>query len=449
MSALLTDLYELTMMAGYYAGGLTGPATFDLFVRALPSSRSYLLAAGLQQALEFLTTLRFTPDEITYLRGLPHLQQLDSSFFDDRLATFRFTGDVWAVPEGTPVFAGEPIVRVTAPLPEAQLVETALLSIVMFQTTIASKASRVVQAADGRQVVEFGGRRAHGIEAAVHAARAAFVGGCDATSNVEAGHRFGIPVSGTMAHSWVMACKSEAEAFERYSDLYPDRTVLLLDTYDTIAAVRQIVRSGLHPQGVRLDSGDIPRLSRDVRTLLDAGGLEQTQIFVSGDLDEYRVAQLLAGGARVDGFGVGTALSTSNDAPALSGVYKLAEVERDGVSTPTLKLSAAKRTLPGRKQVWRSFTRQGVARRDTIGLAKESGPPGATPLLECVMRDGRIAREHDDVATIRGRARDAVGGLPSELRRIDAPTAYEVVVSDELTSLTDLLTRASTPLAFR
>jgi len=442
MFALLTDLYELTMMAGYYAAGMTGRATFDLYVRSLPPCRSYLVAAGLEQALAYLEELRFEPDEIDYLRGLPSLAGVDRRFFDERLARFRFTGDVWAVPEGTPVFAGEPIVRVTAPLPEAQLVETALLSILMFQTSIATKASRVVQAAAGRQVVEFGGRRAHGPEAAVHAARAAFLAGCDATSNVEAGHRFGIPLSGTMAHSWVMAHASEEEAFRRYSDLYPGRAVLLLDTYDTVSAARRIVASGLRPEAVRLDSGDIVPLSREVRAILDTGGLRETRLFVSGDLDEYRVAELVRAGACVDGFGVGTALSTSSDAPALSGVYKLAEVDRGGASVPTQKLSAGKRTLPGRKQVWRRVTRDGVAAGDVVGLETEPALDGAPPLLEPVMRAGRPVKPAESLEALRHRAIASVGLLPAPLRRLDGPADYAVDVSPALARLADRLARA-------
>ena len=353
--ALSTDLYELTMAAGYHAAGEMARASFELFVRELPATRGYLVAAGLEQAISYLETWRCTADEVAYLRTVPALQGAEPAFFDDYLRRLRFTGDVWAVPEGTPVFAGEPILRVTAPLPEAQLVETALLATILFQTAVASKAARVREAAGERPVTEFGARRAHGTEAAMLAARAACLAGCRATSNVEAGYRYGLPVSGTMAHSWVMAYPDELTAFSRYAAVYGPRSVLLIDTYDSIAAARRIVGAGLRPAAVRLDSGDLVRLSRSVRDILDAGGLADTQILASGDLDEHKFAAVVSSGAPIDGFGVGTALSTSSDAPALSGVYKLVEIDRAGTMTPVMKLSAGKRTYPGAKQLWRVY----------------------------------------------------------------------------------------------
>ena len=275
------------------------------------------------------------------------MARVDDDFFERYLTEFRFSGDVWAVPEGTPVFAEEPLLTVTAPIAEAQIVETALLAILGFQTSVATKAARVVAAAGGRPVIEFGGRRAHGPDAAREAARAAYIGGCDGTSNLEAGRCFDIPVSGTMAHSWVLAHVDEVSAFESYVALHGPRTVLLLDTYDSVEAARRVVGAGLIPSAVRLDSGDLAGLSRTVRAVLDDGGLSETQIFVSGDLDEHRIERLLGGGAPIDGFGVGTALSTSRDAPALGVVYKLSEIERDGVWVPTAKKSAGKATWPG------------------------------------------------------------------------------------------------------
>lgn len=315
-TALSTDLYELTMLAGYVTGGIDARASFELYIRDLPPSRSFLVAAWLDQALEYLETLRFTADEIAYLRRLPMLQNVPATFFDEYLPRFRFSGDVWAMEEGTPVFPPEPLLRVTAPVGEAQLVETALLAIVAFQTTIASKAARVVHAAAGRPVIEFGTRRAHGLEAGLYAARAAVIGGCEATSNVEAGWRFGIPVSGTMAHSWVLVHADELDAFRQFAAVYGSRAVLLLDTYDTLEATERVIASGLKPGAVRLDSGDIVDLSRRVRELLDQAGLKDTRIIVSSELDENRIHALLAAGAPIDVFGVGTALSTSSDAPA-------------------------------------------------------------------------------------------------------------------------------------
>lgn len=433
-SALSTDLYELTMMAGYRATGMTGLASFELFVRRLPEQRSFLVAAGLEQALEYLQDLRFTREEIDFLRSVPNLQGAPQDFFDEYLPAFRFTGEVWAVDEGTPVFAQEPLLRVTAPLPEAQLVETALLAILTFQTSIASKAARILEVADGRLVVEFGARRAHGLDAALLAARAAYVAGCEGTSFVEAGRRFGIPLSGTMAHSWVLAFPDEMEAFKRYADLFGERAVFLLDTYDAVRAAERIASEGLRSVAVRLDSGDVIRLSREVRRILDAAGMSSTKIFVTGDLDEHRIASFLAAGAPVDGFGVGTALSTSSDAPALGGIYKLVELDRDGVAVGVMKLSPDKQTRPGRKQVWRRME-AGHAIGDLVSLHDEAGPPGGSPLLSCVMRDGRRLAAPPALKDLRSRCRTAVGRLPPDVRRLEDPAAYPVDYSAALTDL--------------
>ena len=417
LSALSTDLYELTMVGGYYVEGVSGRATFDLFVRQLPPTRTYLVAAGLEQALDFLESLRFTPEEITFLRTVPALAKLPRSFFDDYLPGLRFTGDVSAIAEGTPVFAHEPLMRVTAPLAEAQLVETALIAEVMFPTSVASRASRVVDAAAGRAVMEFGARRAHGIDAGIRAARAAYLAGFDSTSIVEAGRRFGIPLSGTMAHSWVMAFATEADAFRAYADVYREDAVLLIDTYDTVAAARMIAASGLKPRAVRLDSGDVVSLSREVRRVFDGHGLRDTAIVASGDLDEVRVAEIVASGAPIDGFGVGTAISTSSDAPALSGVYKLAEIERDGQAVPVIKTSPGKQTYPGCKQVWRVI-RDGVAVEDVLTLAGDAPPRDGQPLLQEVMKNGvRVSRP--SLAGIRERCRQQVALLPRDVRLLD------------------------------
>lgn len=429
-SALGTDLYELTMAAGYHAHGVDGLATFELYVRGLPPTRAFLVAAGLDQALDYLEHLRFTADEIAYLRDLPNFRHIDRTFFDEYLPAFRFTGEVWAIPEGTPVFPPAPLLRITAPLPEAQLVETALLSIVMFQTGVASKAARVVLAGRGRSIIEFGSRRAHGIDAAAFAARAAFIGGCEATSNAEAGLRFGIPLSGTMAHSWITGFPSEREAFERYTASFGDKAVLLLDTYDTLDAARLVVRAGFTPSAVRLDSGDLGVLARDVRAILDAGGLTATKILVSGDLDEDRIAELTANGAPIDGFGVGAAISTVTDSPAL-GVYKLVEIARDGETIGVAKLSAGKQTWPGRKQVWRRFF-DGVAAGDLIGLATEPAPAGAAPLLEQAMTGGRRIAPSPEVADLRRRSLAQIAQLPEGLRRLREPDRYEAALTPAL-----------------
>ena len=437
---LSTDLYELTMAAGYHAAGEMPRASFELFVRALPASRGFLVAAGIDQAVEYLETWRYTAEDIAYLRSLPALAGVGPAFFDDYLSRLRFSGDVWAVDEGVPVFPGEPLVRVTAPVAEAQLVETALLSTVLFQTMIASKAVRVVEAARGRAVVEFGGRRAHGTEAAMYAARAACLGGFRATSNLDAGCRFDLPVSGTMAHSWVMAQPDELTAFRRYLDVHGRRAVLLIDTYDPLAAARSIVEAGLRPGGVRLDSGDLGPLSRAVRAILDAGGCAETQILASGDLDEYRIAALLGCDAPIDGFGVGTALSTSSDAPALSGVYKLVEIERDGAVAPLMKQSPGKQSLPGAKQVWRTGAHD-AATGDVIGLPGE--PVAGRPLLKPVVRNGERIAESPPVAKLQAVCHAAVRGLPAAVRALRDPAAYPVAVSPGLQQLVSRMTAAA------
>jgi len=426
LSALSTDLYELTMIGGYYVAGLSGRATFDLFVRQLPPTRTYLVAAGLEQALDFLESLRFTADEIAYLRSVPALSALPPAFFDDYLPAFRFTGDVWAVEEGTPVFAQEPIVRVTAPLAEAQLVETALIAEIMFPTSVASRASRVVEAAQGRGVMEFGARRAHGIDAGVRAARAAYLAGFDSSSIVEAGRRFGIPLSGTMAHSWVMAFADESRAFRAYANVYGERAVFILDTYDPIAAARMIAGSGLRPKAVRLDSGDVIDISRQVRRIFDGAGLRETAIVASGDLDELRIAEIVASGAPIEGFGVGTAVSTSSDAPALSGVYKMVEIERDGRSVPVIKSSPGKQTYGGCKQVWR-VVRDGIAVEDVVGLERDEPPRDGTPLLKDVVRGG-VRSSRTPLAEIRERCRQQVALLPRDVRRLTDGKKYPVRV---------------------
>jgi len=433
-SALATDLYQLTMMAGYQHAGITGCSTFELFVRTLPRERAFLMVAGIEQALDLLETLRFGADEIAYLRTVPALASAPEAFFRYLLPSFRFTGDVWAVSEGEVVFADEPLLRVRAPAAEAQVVETALLAAITFQSSVASKAARVLWAARGRVVMEFGTRRAHGLDAGLHAARAAYVAGCAGTSNVEAGCRFGIPLSGTMAHSWVMSFESEVDAFREYLAIFGEGATLLIDTYDTVAAARAIVEAGLRPGSVRLDSGDLAALSREVRGVLDAGGLTATKIIVSGDLDEHLIAALLDAGAPVDAFGVGTSLSTCSDAPALGGVYKLVEIERHGTLVPLVKLSAGKRTLPGSKQVWR-LTEHGRACGDVIAREGERSSEGRS-LLSQVMRDGRRVAPRPSMTDIRRQAERALRELPDGVRRLRDWDSYPVRVSDELQELT-------------
>jgi nicotinate phosphoribosyltransferase len=393
---LSTDLYELTMAAAYFENGLNDRAVFELSIRHLPPPRTYLIAAGLEQALEYLSELEFTDRDIDYLKGLPAFAKVSREFFD-YLREMRFTGDVWAMPEGTAAFAMEPLLRVEAPIIEAQIIETFLLSVLNFETLIATKAARMVTAARGRSIVDFGTRRAHGMEAGLLAARAAFIGGCAGTSNVEAGSALGIPVFGTVAHSFIMAFDDEAAAFRTFLDVFPENGTLLLDTYDTIAAAEMLTREfGPMVQSVRLDSGDLLILSKQVRRILDRGGMRNTHIIASGDLNEYKIQGLIERGAPIDNFGVGTELTTSFDWPALGGIYKLVALYRNGVPMPKAKLSPDKATYPGAKQVWRFTDERGRYSGDLITLADEdipgtnrSGGP-ARPLLEPVMARGVV-----------------------------------------------------------
>jgi nicotinate phosphoribosyltransferase len=433
VSGMLADLYELTMAAGYLDTGFEARATFELFARSLPANRNFLVAAGLDQALDFLENVRFSAEEIAYLRRHPAFARISDKFFR-YLKEFRFSGDVWAMPEGTVCFPGEPILRVTGPIAEAQIVETALLATVSFQTMIASKAARVTEAAAGRPVVEFGSRRAHGVESGVLAARAAFIGGCLGTSNVRAGHCFAIPTYGTQAHSWIMAHEKEEEAFAQFMDVFPQHSVLLLDTYDVRSAIEKVLALGRKPRGVRLDSGDVAADSVWVRQRLDSVGWGDVEIFISGDLDEERIAALLAVGARVDTFGVGTALSTSADAPSLSVLYKLVELERGGEVREAAKFSAAKVTYPGRKQVYRALDADGQFAGDIIAL--ESERTAGLPLLVPAMTAGRRLAPGSALAEIRKHCRSQIEHLPPALRRL-APAAqpYPVRHSAHLETL--------------
>jgi nicotinate phosphoribosyltransferase len=441
-SGLLADLYELTMAAGYVETRFEARATFELFVRSLPPRRNYLVAAGLEQALDFLEIVRFAPEEIAYLRVHPVFQSIGQRFFD-YLADFRFTGDVWAMAEGTVFFPGEPLLRVTAPIAEAQIIETFLLATLNFQTMIASKAARVATAARGHSVIEFGTRRAHGIESGVLAARAAYIGGCQGTSNVMAGRSFGIPIFGTQAHSWIMAHENEEEAFRKFLDIYPNHAVLLVDTYDVRAAVERIIAMGRKPRGVRLDSGDLAADSVWVRRRLDQVGWRDVEVFASGDLDEDRIAALLASGARIDGFGVGTALATSSDAPSLGVIYKLVELERGGAVHNAAKFSEAKVTYPGRKQVFRVTGSGGKYAEDIIALEEEQFS-GAESLLVPVMQGGKRALPATELEEARRRCLAGLERLPEsvlDLRPTHPSAGYPVRYSARLEDLLDEVRR--------
>jgi nicotinate phosphoribosyltransferase len=441
-SGLLTDLYELTMAAGYVQNCFDARATFELFVRHLPRNRNYLVSAGLEQALDFFANVALSPEEISFIRALP-------VFPSCPLRLLRLSRSVplhrrcLGLPEGTIFFPGEPLLRVTAPIAEAQLVETSLLSIVHFQTLIASKAARIATAARGRSVVEFGSRRAHGTEASVLAARAAFLGGCAGTSNAYAGHCFGIPVYGTQAHSWIMAHDDETEAFGNFLDVFPEQATLLVDTYDVRRAIDKIIALGRKPASVRLDSGDVLADSLWTRKRLDDVGWKDGQIFVSGDLDENRIETLLHSGAPVDAFGVGTALSTSADAPYVGVIYKLVEVEFDQRVRGTAKFSEDKKTFPGRKQVFR-FADSGESYSGDITGLEDEAFPSAERLLIPVMRHGRRLEgiTQDPKATVQtaqARFLACKIHLPSRLLGNDpAEPAYPVSYSTRLEELREL-----------
>jgi len=433
--ALFTDLYELTMLQAYWGEAMHEEAVFSLFVRRLPERRNFLVAAGLESVLDALERLRFEPDDIAYLRSLG---RFDDGFLD-WLAHFRFTGEVRAVPEGTPVFANEPILEVRAPLPEAQLVETLIMNQVHLQTVLASKAQRVVQAARGRPVVDFGPRRMHGIDAALKAARAFHIAGVAATSNTLAGKLYGVPVTGTMAHSYIQAHDDERVAFERFARRYPG-TILLVDTYDTIDGVEKVINlvreKGLDVRGVRLDSGDLGWLAKEVRARLDAAGLAKIEVFASGGLDEDAIAELLRDDAPIDGFGVGTSMGVARDAPDLDIAYKLAWYGGRG----RLKLATGKPILPGAKQVYRRFEGE-VAVGDVIARAEEE--LDGEPLLAPVMIDGRRVEGGPDLDAARARCAASTARLPADVRALaPAEPAYPVRVSDALARYRDEVTQA-------
>ena len=429
---LLTDLYQLTMLQAYLERGMEAPAVFEFFVRQLPERRSFLIAAGLEQLLDYLETLRFSPRELGWMESTARF----SPDFLRRLERFRFTGDVDAIPEGTVCFAEQPIVRITAPLPEAQFIESRLINLLHFETLIASKAARCVLAAGGRTLVDFGLRRAHGAEAGALAARAAYLAGFHGTATVEAGRRFGIPLFGTMAHSFVQAHRSELDAFRHFVDCFPGDNTLLIDTYDTLQGARTVVAlaqelrpSGKRLRAVRIDSGDLAQAARDVRAILDQGGCGDVGIFVSGNLDESAIADLVVRRVPVDGFGVGTRLDVSADAPTLDVVYKLQEY----AGRATRKRSAGKATWPGRKQVERHRDAQGVMTGDAVVLEEE--PRCGERLLRPVMRSGRRVAPSPTLTVAREHARRELASLPPPLRSLESRAAFTVDISSRIREL--------------
>jgi nicotinate phosphoribosyltransferase len=437
-SPLLTDLYQLNMMQAYLDHGMTETAVFEFFVRKFPARRGFLVAAGLDQALDFLENLRFSSAEIDWLR---RSGRFSAALLDD-LAAFRFTGDVDAMPEGTVFFADEPILRVTAPLPMAQLVETRIINLVHFQSLIAAKAARLVLAAPGKQLVDFGLRRAHGAEAGLLAARASYIAGFAGSATMLAQAKFGVPIFGTMAHSFIQAHADETAAFLSFARARPENLVLLIDTYDTEAAARKVVAlaprlkaEGIAVRGVRLDSGDLIALAKSVRRILDEGGLRDVTIFASGGLDEDALMAMAAAAAPIDGFGIGTSLTTSSDVPSLDCAYKLQEY----AGLARRKRSAGKATWPGRKQVWRRYGAKGEMAGDVISL--ETDARQGETLLRPVMRGGRRLEPQPSLEQCRAHAARELARLPAPLRALEPGATYPVVVADALVRLAAELDR--------
>lgn len=434
---MLTDLYQLTMLEAYLKGGMHDHAVFEYIVRTLPAQRAFLVSCGLESCLSFLQNVHFDDEEIDYLKSTRRF----SPALIDYLKNFRFTGDVYAMPEGTIFFTDEPPLRVVAPIMEAQLVETRLINFLQFETLIASKAARCMLAADGKAtMIDFGLRRTHGAEAGLLAARSSYIAGFIGTSTVLAEAVYGIPIFGTMAHSFIEAHETELEAFVQFCLANPTNTTLLIDTYDTLDGARNAVRAAkllaekdIKVQRVRLDSGDMLSLSKAVRAILDDAGCRDIQIFASGNMDEFNVRHLLANGAPIDGFGIGTKLDTSSDAPYLECAYKLTEY----AGKPRMKKSAAKATMPGRKQVYRGYA-GGIMTGDVLTIEGDAPVPGGVPLIEKVMAGGRRLAPAKTLPEITAYTRGQLSGLPVELRRLDAgSSSYPVGVSPSLRSLTE------------
>jgi nicotinate phosphoribosyltransferase len=431
-NALTTDLYELNMVQAYLDKAEDKEAVFEFFVRRLPARRGFLLAAGLADALDYIENLRFSPADIAWLKSTGRFRQN----LLDYLGGFQFSGGVHAIPEGTVCFPNEPLIRITAPLPQAQLVETRLINILHYQTLIASKAARMVLAAPGKVLSDFGLRTAHGAEAGLFSARAAYIAGFAGAANVEAGARYGVPIVGTMAHSFVQVHGDEMQAFENFARARPEGVVLLIDTYDTEAGARKVVElaprlkaDGIAIRGVRIDSGDLTAMARKVRAILDAGGLKDVIILVSGGINEDVLQAMMKEKAPIDGFGIGVNLDASVDAPSLDCAYKL----QDYAGKPRRKLSEGKVTWPGRKQVWRAYDAQGRMRGDIVSL--ESDRHEGETLIEPVMRAGKRLAPSPTLAQIRERAARELARLPEPLRRLESGANYPVTIAEPLKAL--------------
>lgn len=429
-----TDLYELTMLAAYFRAGHTAErATFELFTRRLPDRRNYLITAGLEQALHYILNLSFDEAAITYLQQLDTFRDLDPEFFK-YLRHFRFSGDVYALPEGTAVFPNEPMLQVSAPVMEAQLLETFMINTINFQTMVATKAARLCQAADGREVVDFGSRRAHSPQAGTLAARAAFIGGCAGTSNTLAGFELGLPVQGTMAHAFVQFFQDELESFQCFYDTFPQSAIILVDTYETLSGVRKALQVKGHIKGVRLDSGDLGRLAVQTRRLLDQAGESNVRILASGDLNEEKLQGFSLSDAPIDGYGVGTELVVSRDAPSCDLVYKLVSVTRGSKTEPRVKLSPMKDSMPYRKQVFRTIGSGGFC-GDIIARWDEAcgvGNCSPLPLLKQYIRGGQLMAELPSAFAVREYAQKQIRALPHTLRSLEPAPAYPVEYSPTL-----------------
>ena len=439
-SLLLTDLYQLTMLQSYFEEGMNETAVFEFFVRKMPAQRNFLVAAGLEQVLDYLETARFLPNELDWLKNCGRFRP----DFIASLADWRFTGDVDAMPEGTIFFPDEPLLRVLAPLREAQLVETRIINLLQFQSMVAAKAVRSVFAANGRMLVDFGLRRAHGDEAGLLSARASFIAGFTGTATVLAGMRWEIPLFGTMAHSYIEVHAREQDAFENFAHNNPAGSMLLIDTYDTeqaahllVSLAPQLAAQGLIISGVRIDSGDLGEHAHRVRAILDAGDLKQIKIFASGNLDENRIHAILAGGAPIDGFGVGTKMNTSADQPYLDCAYKLQEY----AGTPRRKRSEGKATWPGRKQVFRSVDSNGIMAGDLLAIYDETA--NGRGLLQPMLRQGKRLSASPSLAQIRAHLQESLSTMPAPLRRLEAAVPYPVQVSDAVRAMASLADRLS------
>lgn len=440
-SPLLTDYYQLTMAEAYLQRGMTDTAVFEFYVRNLPDNRNFLIAAGLDQALQFLEELHFSNETLHWLNA----HQYASPALIDYLSKLRFAGDVDALSEGSVFFPDEPILRLTAPLPVAQLVESRLINLLHVQTMIASKAARMVMAAPGKQLVDFGLRRSHGGEAGLLAARAAYLAGFDGTATMLAGQKFGIPLYGTMGHSFILAHGNEQAAFEDFAQVHPDKTILLIDTYDTYRGAKRVVETANHLKkkninirGVRIDSGDLATDTRMVRNVLDAAGLQSVTIFASGNLDEYQLARLEQNGAPINGYGIGTRMDVSDDAPYLECAYKLQEY----AGQPRRKRSKGKANWPGRKQIFRQYTSEGLMDSDCLTLSTPQKAKG-TPLLYPVMRHGRRTDPQPDLANSRTHTREELARLPLSLRGLSTSAdPYPVIISPSLRALAHRLDAA-------